>query len=93
VPNGGDDFTVDVASISRDDPYNQYHVPSYREIVDLSNLDASRFVHTVGQSGQVLSGDYSNLIARWVKVEYLPMRYAKATIDTATQARLVLEPQ
>ncbi|HNP72172.1 MAG TPA: penicillin acylase family protein [Kouleothrix sp.] len=92
VPNGGDGFTVDVAPPSTSDMYNQYHVPSYREIIDLSNLDSSRFMHTVGQSGQVLSGDYANLIERWVRVEYMPMRYAKASVDGATAARLVLTP-
>jgi penicillin G amidase len=92
IPNGGDAFTVDVAPINRSMPYHQSHVPSYREIIDLSDLNASHFMHTVGQSGQVVSGDYSNLIERWVKIEYLPMRYAKETIDEASVVRLVLEP-
>ena len=92
IPNGGDDFTVNVAPISRDDLYNQRDVPSYRQIVDLSDLGASRFIHTVGQSGQLLSGDYSNLLERWQRVEYLPMRYDKDAINAAAAARLVLEP-
>jgi penicillin amidase len=92
IPTGGDGFTVNVAPISRDDLYNQRHVPSYRQIVDLSNLGASRFIHTVGQSGQLLSSDYSNLLDRWRQVEYLPMRYDKETINTAAAARLVLQP-
>ncbi|MFN8478630.1 MAG: penicillin acylase family protein [Kouleothrix sp.] len=92
VPNGGDAFTVDVAPPSLTDPYNQHHVPSYRQIIDLSSLDASRFMHTVGQSGQVLSADYSNLLERWVRVDYLPMRYATATVDGASSAKLTLTP-
>jgi penicillin amidase len=92
IPNGGDGFTVNVAPIRRTDLYNQYHVPSYRQIVDLADLDASRFMHTVGQSGQVLSGDYSDLVERWQRVEYLPMRYSQGAIDAAAQGRLVLEP-
>jgi penicillin amidase len=92
IANGGDGFTVNVAPISRGDLYNQRHVPSYRQIVDLSNLGASRFIHTVGQSGQLLSGDYSSLLERWRRVEYLPMRYDKDAINAAAAARLVLEP-
>jgi penicillin amidase len=92
VPNGGDGFTVDVAPINPNTLYNQTHVPSYREIVDLSDLNASRFMHTVGQSGFVLSSHYSDLIARWQRVEYLPMRYDKAAVDAATEDRLVLQP-
>ena len=67
-------------------------IDSYREILDMSNLDASRFMHTVGQSGQVLSGDYSNLIERWARVEYLPMRYSAAAVDSGAAAQLVLTP-
>jgi penicillin G amidase len=92
IPNGGDDFTVDVAPIRRSDLYNQYHVPSYRQIVDLADWGASRFIHTVGQSGQLLSGDYSNLIERWRRVEYLPMRYDTEAINASAAGRLVLEP-
>ncbi|HEX5690063.1 MAG TPA: penicillin acylase family protein, partial [Roseiflexaceae bacterium] len=92
IPNGGDGFTVDVAPIRRTDLYNQYHVPSYRQIVDLSNWDASRFIHTGGQSGQVLSGGYSSFLQRWQRVEYLPMRYGTEALNTAAAARLILEP-
>jgi penicillin amidase len=92
IPNGGDDFTINVAPISRGDLYNQRHVPSYRQIVDLSDVGASHFIHTLGQSGQLLSGDYSSLLERWQRVEYLPMRYDKDAINAAATARLVLEP-
>jgi penicillin amidase len=92
VPNGGDGFTVNVAPIRRSDLYNQYHLPSYRQIIDLADWRASRFMHTVGQSGQVLSPDYSNLLDGWQRVEYLPMRYDKEAINAAAGARLVLEP-
>ncbi len=92
IANGGDDFTVDVAPIRRTELYNQYNVPSYRQIVDLANLGASRFMHTTGQSGQPLSGHYADLIDRWQRVAYLPMRYDKESINAAAGARLVLEP-
>lgn len=92
IPNNGDGFTVNVAPIRRTEPYNQYHGPSYRHIVDLSDLNASRFMHTVGQSGYVLSPHYDDLIERWQRVEFLPMRYDRATIDAATEERLMLEP-
>ncbi|NNJ12035.1 penicillin acylase family protein [Chloroflexales bacterium ZM16-3] len=92
VPNGGDGFTVDVAPVRRSELYKQYHVPSYREIIDLSDLDASRFMHTTGQSGQALSNNYSNFITRWQKVEYLPMRFSQAAVDAAGAGTLTLRP-
>jgi penicillin amidase len=92
VPNGGDGFTVNVAPPSQGNLYNQTHVPSYREIIDLGDLDASRFMHTVGQSGYVLSRHYSDLLDRWQRVEYLPMRYSREVVDAAAEATLRLEP-
>ena len=92
IPNGGDGQTVDVGPVRGSELYNQYQVPSYREIIDLSNLGASRFMNTLGQSGYFLSGNYANLIERWQRVEYLPMRYDQATINSGAEGRLVLEP-
>ena len=92
IPTGGDGFTIDVAPVQRRDLYNDYHVPSYRQIVDLSDLGNSRFMNTLGQSGYVLSGNYSNLLDRWQRVEYLPMRYDTNAINGAAGGRLVLEP-
>lgn len=92
VPNGGDGYTVDVAPARRGELYKQYHVPSYRQIIDLGDLDASRFMHTTGQSGQILSGSYDNFITRWQRVEYLPMRFSQTAIDTATAGTLTLSP-
>ena len=93
IPNGGDKFTVDVAPVrNTPDDFNQYHVPSYREILDFSNLATSRFIHTVGQSGNLLSGDYANFIQRWQRVEYLPMRSDQAAIEQGKQGTLTLTP-
>jgi penicillin amidase len=92
IANGGDGFTVDVAPIRRSDLYNQYHVSSYRQIIDLANLDASRFIHTGGQSGQLLSGGYSAMLERWQRVQYLAMRYETESINAAAAARLILQP-
>jgi penicillin amidase len=92
APNGGDTFTVNVGPIRRSELYKQYNVPSYRQIVDMADLDASRFMHTTGQSGQALSGEYANLIERWQRVEYLPMRFGQAAVDAAAAGTLTLTP-
>lgn len=92
VPNGGDDFTVNVAPPDRDELYTQYHLPSYRQIVDLGDLDGSRFMHTTGQSGHVLSPNYANLIEPWQRVEYLPMRFGEAAVEAGAATSLTLRP-
>jgi len=92
VPNGGDTFTVNVGPIRRTELYKQYNVASYRQIVDLADLDASRFIHTTGQSGQAIDARYDNLLARWQRVEYLPMRFGAGAVDGAAASTLTLTP-
>jgi penicillin amidase len=67
-------------------------ISSYRQIVDLADFDNSRFVHPLGQSGQVLSRHFDDLHERWRRVEYVPMRFSKRAVDEATRERLRLEP-
>ncbi len=72
--NGGDKFTVNVASIFRWDEYNQLHSAQYRQIVDFNDLGNSRFMIAPGQSGNPYSRHYDDLLKRWQRVEYLPIR-------------------
>ncbi|MBW4696859.1 MAG: penicillin acylase family protein [Aphanocapsa lilacina HA4352-LM1] len=92
IGNGGDSFTVNVAPVNRKEPYNQFVGVSYRQIVDFGALEASRFIHTTGQSGHFLSGDYAAYLERWRRLEYVPMRFGRRAVEAATRATLVLEP-
>jgi penicillin amidase len=89
VPRGGDAFTITPVMPIGDELF----VSSYRQIIDLAALDASRFVIPMGQSGHVWSPHYANLLDAWTKVEYLPMRFSRTAVDDAMRARLVLEPR
>jgi penicillin amidase len=85
---GGNAFTVTPVMPLRGDIY----ISSYRQIIDLAALDASRFVIPVGQSGHVWSPQYDDLLEKWSKMEYLPMRFTREAVDAAQAHRLVLEP-
>ncbi|HHW86632.1 MAG TPA: penicillin acylase family protein [Chloroflexi bacterium] len=89
IPNGGDRYTVNVAPVNLEQPYNQTHSPGYRHIVDLSDITNSRFMITTGASGNVLSRHYDDLIRRHRDVEYLPMRFGREHVTGDT---LRLEP-
>ncbi len=89
IGNGGDRYTVNVAPVQLASPYDQTHAPGYRHIVDLADLGASRFIQTTGQSGNVLSGHYDDLIPLHRDVEYLPMSFGR---DGVQGDVLVLEP-
>ena len=89
IANGGDAYTVNVAPFRRNDLYNQYHVPSYRQVVDLQDFNRSIFMTTTGQSGNVLSPHYADFIERHRDVEYLPMTFGR---DRVTGDVLTLRP-
>lgn len=84
IANGGNRYTVNVAPIRLTDAYNQFHVPSYRQIVDMSDLNNSRFILTTGQSGNPLSPHYSDFVERHRDVRYLPMRFGRENVNGET---------
>jgi penicillin amidase len=88
VTRGGDGFTVDPSMPVRD----QMLVSSYRQIIDLADLDASVFILPLGQSGQWMSGHYSDLLQDWNEGRYRPLRFTPGAVNAAAVARLVLEP-
>jgi penicillin G amidase len=74
------------------DPYAVDAVPSMRMIVDLSNLDGSRWIQLTGESGHAFSENYSDQFELWRTGENLPMRWDRATIERAATHVLVLRP-
>ena len=89
VPTPGGTDTVNVA---RPDPgsFAQTHAPSYRQIVDLSDLDKSLFVATLGQSGNPLSPHYADQQGLWARGDYLPM--SRDPKDWGRTQTLTLQP-
>jgi penicillin amidase len=92
VPNGGDWSTVNVGPVAADHLYEQRSVPGYRQIVDLSAANDSRFLDAVGESGHFLSPHYDDFLKDWQAVRYRKMRTDRADIDRGAVGRLVLTP-
>lgn len=67
-------------------------VASYRQVVDLADVDRSVFALTLGQSGQLGSAQYADQLPRWLRGESLPMHFSRDAVDAAVTTRLVLEP-
>lgn len=89
---GGDTFTVNVAPYDPEAPYRQVVVPSMRLLVDTSNWDAARIIHTTGQSGLPFHRHYRDLTALWVRGEYIPLLYTRRAIAAAAEGVLTLRP-
>lgn len=70
----GSTDTVNNATVSfRNDaaPFQSYFGSTLRMIVDLSNLDDTRFMMTPGQSGNPISKHYNDLVAGWQQRRWL----------------------
>lgn len=80
----GDDNTVNLGDGD--------HGPSFREILDLSDWDASLVTNTPGQSGQPESAHYRDLLEPWARGEYFPLAYSRAAVERVTAHRLLLLP-
>jgi penicillin amidase len=87
MPFGGDRFTVNVGWYN---PKNfiMTHGATYRQVVDLGDMENSRYMHFMGQSGHIMSSQYDDLLPLWQKGEYLLMKI----IDYPIKDQLWLEP-
>ena len=96
VPASGGAFTLNRARyrISNEAaPFAGYHGSSLRAIYDMGNPENSRFIHSGGQSGNLLATDYAGFTAAWAGGRYVPMRMDRAAIEAAGVRRLVLNPR
>jgi penicillin amidase len=67
-------------------------VPSMRMIVDMSNLDDSRWVQLTGESGHAFSAHYHDQFDLWRTGRTLPMRWDEASVKESTVDTLTLRP-
>jgi penicillin amidase len=92
-PIGGDTDTLCQTAYHARSPYDvNAWAPSYRQIVDLGDLSRSVMAHPPGQSGQLGSPHYDDLIEPWLKGEYHPMLWARKQVEREAEGRLRLEP-
>ncbi|KAL6042778.1 Penicillin acylase family protein [Balamuthia mandrillaris] len=79
---GGDEYTIDVGGWGFDGNkergiragFPMTDGPSYRQIVDMEDVESSLFIHPMGQSGNLYSSHYDDYLDMWNSVEFIPMR-------------------
>jgi penicillin amidase len=91
-PAVGDWSTVNVGAVAADAYYEQHSVPGYRQIIDLSAADDSRFADAVGESGHFLSPHYDDYLSDWAAVRHRRMRMDRAEIEETLTGYLRLTP-
>jgi len=93
MANGGDWSSVNVGAVAVDHPFEQREIPGYRQIVDLSPVNDSRFLASVGQAGHFLSRYYDEMLQDWHDVRHRRMNMERSAIDRDAVGRLRLVPQ
>ncbi|MBL4617940.1 MAG: penicillin acylase family protein [Robiginitomaculum sp.] len=95
VPVGGDASTINVAHTD----YNSGNFDvlwgaSMRAIYDFSDIDSSLFMHAPGQSGNVMSPHYSDLLQAWADGEFFEIRSDWTELSPPPNSQtLTLKPQ
>jgi len=92
VPHGGDKSTINVGPFGSSQPFEQLVGPGYRQLIDLSNLEASHFIMAIGESGHFLSPHYDDYLADWKDGHYRLLRFDRGTVERDRKATLRLEP-
>lgn len=72
--------------------YPQRTVSSMRQIIDLTDWNAMRWIYTTGQSGQVWSPHYSDLTEKWRNLKYETLPFARDAVEQARVNVLTLNP-
>jgi penicillin amidase len=83
---------VDATAWDVGESFEVVTLPSEREIVDLSNLDASLAVHTTGQSGHAFDKHYADMAPLWAEVQYYHMWWDQASVKEDAESHLRLTP-
>ena len=93
APIGGDEQTVLQSMFEPGSSYDAVVVPSWRQIVDLSDLDASVGTNTVGQSGNPASSHFNDLFALWARGECHPLPMTRQAVEAAAESTVRLLPR
>jgi penicillin amidase len=88
---GGTDI-VNSNSWSARDGYEVNWVPSMRMLMDLSDLDAGRWIHLTGQSGRPFHRHYVDQAERWRTGDYAPMAFSPSATAASSERTLTLLP-
>ncbi|MCX3059046.1 penicillin acylase family protein [Streptomyces beihaiensis] len=89
---GGGEAAVDATGWNAAGGYGVNWVPSMRMVVNLADLDKSKWINLTGASGHTFSSHYTDQTGKWIKGDLLPWHYSKKAVDDSTADTLTLRP-
>ncbi|MGW0912358.1 penicillin acylase family protein [Streptomyces sp. NPDC002784] len=72
--------------------YGVVWVPSMRMVVNLGDLDKSKWINLTGASGHAYSAHYTDQTDKWADGELLDWPFSDGAVDKSTSDTLVLKP-
>ncbi|MET8676977.1 penicillin acylase family protein [Streptomyces sp. NPDC004647] len=89
---GGGEAAVDATGWNAAGGYDVVWVPSMRMIVNLGDLDKSRWINLTGASGHAFNAHYSDQTDKWAKGDLLPWAFSNQEVEDGTSDTLALTP-
>lgn len=89
---GGGGGIVDATAWDATEGYEVTAIPTMRMVVDLANLNRSRWIQLTGNSGHAFHDNYVDQTEMWLKGETMPWAFTKSAIDKTTEDTLTLKP-
>ncbi|MEV5985813.1 penicillin acylase family protein [Streptomyces sp. NPDC052051] len=86
----GGEATVNATGWNAAGGYSAVWVPSMRMVVNLDDLDKSKWINLSGASGHAYSAHYTDQTDKWAKGELLPWRFSEGAVGKNTTDTLVL---
>ncbi|MBD0840748.1 penicillin acylase family protein [Streptomyces sp. TRM68416] len=88
----GGEATVNATGWNAAGGYGVVWVPSMRMVVNLGDLDKSKWINLTGASGHAYSAHYTDQTGKWAKGELLDWSFSDEAVEKNTSDTLVLEP-
>ena len=92
-PVGGGASVVDATGWPLGGDFTTTTVPSMRMVVDVSDFDASTWIHLTGTSGHAFHPNYVDQTPDWAAGIQRPWAFSKDAVRAATTDTLVLTPK
>lgn len=89
---GGGEAAVDATGWNAASGYKVTWVPSMRMIVNLADLDKSRWINLTGASGHAYDTHYYDQTDKWAKGELLPWAFGEEAVKKSGKDTLTLSP-
>ncbi|MGP4002751.1 penicillin acylase family protein [Streptomyces sp. 8N706] len=89
---GGGEAAVNATGWNAAGGYDVVWVPSMRMVVNLADLDKSRWINLTGASGHAYNAHYADQTDKWAKGELLPWAFSEAKVRRSTSDTLALTP-